>query len=185
MRSLRQFEPDEEKLRELILYVSQKCADQTGFGSTKLNKILYFADFISYKATGKPITGVEYQRLQWGPAPRRMKPVLDSMKDSGALGMQEDRFSGGGIKKPVNLVDPRLELFSGREISLIDYVIEKFEQFTAAETSLKSHIWGGWKYARDGEIIPYESVFVNNKPLTAEETERGLEIAKERGLLDG
>ena len=141
MRSLRQFDQDEEKLKQLILYISQKCADHKGFGSTKLNKILYFADFIHYANTGTPVTGVEYQRLPWGPAPRRMKPVLDGMQESGELAMQHGRVLAGYIsKKPVNLADPQLELFSADEISIVDYVIERFEEFTCRDEPQESSV---------------------------------------------
>ncbi len=184
-RTPRSFTGNEEKLRQLILYVSQKCADHPEFGSTKLNKIVYFADFITYANTGKPLTGVEYQRLKHGPAPRRMKPVLDSMRRNWQLVMQEVQDAGNYIaKRPVNLVSPDLDSFTAKEIATVDHVIEHLEELTASAASRVSHDWGGWKYAHDGETIPYESVFIDNKPLTQEEQVRGLEVAREHGLLD-
>jgi hypothetical protein len=123
---------DEGKLQQLILYVSQKCADQTGFCSTKLNKILYFSDFIVYANTGASITGVEYQRLQWAPAPSWMKLVLSSMEEAGELTMQDILVPDGyKTKKPVNLKPPDLGMFSAEEISVVDDVIERLEELTA------------------------------------------------------
>jgi uncharacterized phage-associated protein len=181
------FAGNEEKLRQLILYVSQKCADHPGFGSTKLNKIIYFADFLTYANTGKPLTGFEYQRLKHGPAPRKMKLVMDAMIASGQLAIQQVDAAGGyTTKKPVNLVSPDLDThFSANEIATVDYVIDRFEELTATDTSKYSHSWGGWKYAHDGETIPYESVFIDNRSLTQEEQARGLEVAREYGKLDG
>jgi hypothetical protein len=46
---------DEQKMKELILYISQKCADDTKFGATKLNKILYFSDFLAYASMAHPL----------------------------------------------------------------------------------------------------------------------------------
>lgn len=185
MRSLRQFDPDEEKLKQLILYVSQKCADQPEFGSIKLNKILYFADFLVYANTGNPLTGVEYQRLKWGPAPRRMKPVLDELVESDKLAMQQTLIVAGiKRKKPVNLVAPDLSLFSAAEIAVVDEVIEKLEELTAKATSRFSHDWGGWKYAEDGGSIPYESVFISNSPISPSDQESGLKIADRYDLSD-
>jgi len=34
--------PNLDKFRELILYISQKCANDPSFGAIKVNKILYF-----------------------------------------------------------------------------------------------------------------------------------------------
>ena len=65
---------------------------------------------------------------------------------------------------------------------MVDYVIEYFEEFSATDTSRVSHIWGGWKFAHHGGKIPYESVFLDNTPLTPEEQTRGLEVAREHGL---
>ena len=54
-------EPDEEKLAELVLYVAREIeSDPTG-GATKINKILYNAEFSHVRAYGVPITGAPYQ----------------------------------------------------------------------------------------------------------------------------
>ena len=47
-----------QKFKELVLHISQKCADDPSFGAVKLNKILFFADFASSAHYGTPITGV-------------------------------------------------------------------------------------------------------------------------------
>ena len=142
---LKSYDGDVEKLRQLILYVSQKCAEHSEFGSTKLNKILYFSDFLSYANTGKPLTGVEYQRLKWGPAPRCMKPVMDQMCEKHELGIQKTvTFSGEyTTHKPVNLASPDLRLFTAEEISIVDDVIEKQKDLHAFVVSEFSHVWGG------------------------------------------
>ncbi len=54
---------DELELTELDVYVAQGLeADRAG-GATKLNKILFFADFAHVRRTGGPITGAAYQKL--------------------------------------------------------------------------------------------------------------------------
>ena len=99
-RTRLRFQENEDKLKQLILYVSQKYAGDSEFGSTKLNKILYFSDFLFYANTGKPITGVTYQRLPYGPAPRRMKPVSMEMINNSQLAMQEVHGELYVTKKP-------------------------------------------------------------------------------------
>ena len=79
---------DEQKLAELILYISQKCATDPKFGAIKLNKILYLADFLAFGNWGEPITGVEYQHLRMGPAPRRLVPVREELQRGGKLVVQ-------------------------------------------------------------------------------------------------
>src|SRR5437660_6974881 len=60
---LRKWPENEVRYKELVLYICQKCATDQKFGATKLNKILYFSDFLAYAELGEPITGFEYQRL--------------------------------------------------------------------------------------------------------------------------
>ena len=58
-------EYDERKLKELILYVADRCEADPTFGAIKLNKTLFYADFLAFASTGKPITGVETKRCNW------------------------------------------------------------------------------------------------------------------------
>ena len=66
---------NDEKLAELMLYISMKSESDETFGATKLNKLLFYADFIAYLKLKKPITGAEYQCIERGPAPRSLLPI--------------------------------------------------------------------------------------------------------------
>ena len=68
--------PDDEKFKELVLYVCHKSAGDAPFGATKLNKLLFYADFLAYKQLGSAVTKHAYQRLPNGPAPRAILPIL-------------------------------------------------------------------------------------------------------------
>ena len=63
---------DEKKLEELILYISEQCADDPTRGAVKLNKILCYSDFLFYAYHDRGITNVEYQKLPKRPAPRKL-----------------------------------------------------------------------------------------------------------------
>jgi hypothetical protein len=109
----------DEKLGELILYVSKKSAFDLYFGATKLNKILYFSDFFAYGNWGQSITGAEYQHLKLGPAPRRLQPVRQQLVLDGFLAIQYVQFSSGKKQtRTVNLREPNLSLFTARDIAL-------------------------------------------------------------------
>ena len=169
---------DDHKFRELILYISQQCATHPTFGATKLNKVLYYSDFLSYAYYGKPITGHEYQRLKNGPAPRRLLAIRDKMIREGILGIQPVLLKSGYTqKRTINLREPDLDIFSGYEIAIVDRVIKTLEPLDAETTSNLSHQMIGWISAREGETIPYSSVFVSNEPLTGQDILRGTEIA--------
>jgi len=179
-RTLRKWTEDEARFKELILYVCQKCANDPKFGATKLNKILYFSDFLAYAQLGKPITGFEYYKLPKGPAPRRMVEVRDEMIQSRELAIQPVKLASGRIqKRPVNLRPPRLDIFTSEEIALVDRVIEGLRDATAEEVSDLSHHMVGWKAVDMNETIPYETIFVSDQPLTEADFNRAQELAKQ------
>jgi len=174
---------DEAKLAELILYISQKCATDPKFGATKLNKILYLSDFLAFGSWGEPMTGVPYRHLRMGPAPTRLVPVRDALEKSGKLVVQTLPLrSGKKQTRTVNLTEPNLKVFSGREIALVDSIIEDLWDLDAEESSEFSHRFVGWKMTKEGDPIPYGSIFLSDEPLSAAEIQRGQELARELGL---
>jgi hypothetical protein len=86
---------DQEKLGELIVYISEKSANDPRFGATKLNKLLYFSDFLAYGNFGRPITGAIYRHLKQGPAPRHLEEVRDRLAASGAIQIAERHLRNG------------------------------------------------------------------------------------------
>src|SRR6185437_16303799 len=78
-----------QRFRELVVYVSGRCADDPHFGSTKLNKILFYSDFRAFARLGEPITGVAYFALSEGPAPYIMRPVRRELEREGAIEVEE------------------------------------------------------------------------------------------------
>src|SRR5438067_13073106 len=83
---------DEQKFRELILYFAQKSADDPAFGAVKLNKLLFYADFVSFAKRGKAITGATYFRLPHGPAPRQLLPITKKMDRRDLVTESRDHF---------------------------------------------------------------------------------------------
>jgi Protein of unknown function (DUF4065) len=176
--TMRKFRQDTNKFKELVLYVCEKSATDRNFGATKLNKILFLSDFWAYAYLGKPITGVEYMKLPFGPAPRPLLPIRKQMERDGELAIQETTLDPEmARKRPVNLRAADLSEFSGEEIAWVDKVLDFCKTATAQGISRYTHRWQGWKAASDGETIPYETVFISEEPLTEFEIARGKEVA--------
>src|SRR5271169_3849241 len=95
--------PNDKKLIELILLISEWSQSDPKFGAIKLNKLLFHSDFSAFLTFGKPITGQEYFALPQGPAPRRLKPITEKMKKREELAYQEVRYYGHIQKRPVAL----------------------------------------------------------------------------------
>jgi len=173
----------EPRLRELILYIADKCEYDPRFGATKLNKILFFADFIAYERFGNAITGARYQKLKHGPAPRLLPRVRQQLLDADDV-----------IEKPVKIYDynqhrliarrePNLDRFQAREIAVIDQVIDLLREMTAEEASEFSHRFRGWQLAEIGEDIPYSTVYLADGPpeLSEDEVAEARDLARQIG----
>lgn len=168
--------PNDAKLKELILLISEWCQADEKFGAIKLNKLLFHADFSAFLTSGEPITGQEYFALPQGPAPRRLKPITDRMKKNGELAYQEVSYFGHPQKRPIALRPPNLTMFSGTEIGFVRQTVEKFWKLNATEISDQSHLFLGWRTARLHETIPYSTALVSRRAPTSYERERGLAL---------
>ncbi|HLC06245.1 MAG TPA: Panacea domain-containing protein [Anaerolineales bacterium] len=175
-----QMAPD-ERLRELILYISARCSEDPTFGAIKLNKILYFADFLSYGMTGEPVTGAAYMRLRKGPAPRRLLPIRDKMIEDGELAIQKRRIYQHEQHRTIPLREPVLDSFRPNDISVVDELIQVFWGRTAEEVSDLSH-GAAWEIAGDQENIPYQAAYLSNEGVTQDDIEKAREVATELGL---
>jgi len=102
---------DEAKFAELVLYVAGKSVDDPGYGRTKLNKILFYSDFTAYEQLGESITGAEYQKLRYGPAPRRLLPVLERLTTDQAIDEQSKQVGSVSQSRPMALREANLDVF--------------------------------------------------------------------------
>lgn len=171
-----------DKFRELVLYVARKSVADERFGLTKLNKILYACDFLAFSRFGKSITGAEYQKLPYGPAPRCVLPAIQRMEESGECVVTEDQHFGHVQKRVIARRRESLRDFSAEEIDLVNEILQQMRELNGTELSEWSHLHAGWLAAEPQETIPYETVFLGEqRPLTREETDYGLALARELG----
>ncbi len=154
-----QFAADERKLAELIVWAGHLMAKDPAAGSTKLNKVLFYADFVHHRRYGRPITGVEYQKLQHGPAPRRLRPVRDELARRGDIVVQQEPLFLHTIDRTVPQREPNLEIFSETEREVITEVVRQLDTMNAADVSSMSHEEFGWHWVEMGETIPYVTAF--------------------------
>jgi len=174
---------DDAKLKELMLFIADRCENDAFFGSIKLNKVLFWSDMLFYAQHGRTITGAEYQRLQFGPAPRRVLPVLRELDDSRRGAMRERRTTKGTQKRLVALDDADLSLFSGEEIAHVDSILRALARQTAGQLSNRTHDDATWKFARDGETINPNAIFISDESVGKGELAFGLAEAKAQGLV--
>jgi hypothetical protein len=173
----------EKKFTELVLYISSKLSGDQFLGGIKLNKVLYFSDFTAFGLLGRTITGMEYQRLPEGPAPRAMYPIQQRMIQAGVLAIVPTPIYNHVQNKPKALRNAEMRYFSDLEIEIVDEWIERLRPMTGTQVSNLSHDTFGWRTTVDGETIDPRTVYIAYRTPDASDIARGQELAKEHGLM--
>jgi hypothetical protein len=166
-----------QRMKEAILYISDKCKENETYGATKLNKILFHSDFRSFERRGQPLTGESYQRLPNGPAPLRLCIIRDEM-----LAKDEIEF----IRRPYHSLEqqriiPKREAnityFNKDDIKILNEIIKELWDDNATETSDKSH---GiiWRISENGDRIPYEASLLEEPKITDKHRRRAQALAE-------
>jgi uncharacterized phage-associated protein len=175
---------DERKLTELIVHVAEQLMTDSFGGATKLNKVLYFADFAHVRKHGRPLTGAEYFKLPHGPAPRRMKPIRERLVSTRQAELRAEQLVGHRQDRLIPLRSADSSVFTDVELETIGEVIELLRPLTGGQVSALSHEEPGWRLVEFGETIPYATAFVVKEPGPPSPAlvERARAVAALRGL---
>ena len=71
-----------EKMAAMISHIASATTD---LYKTKLNKLLFYADFINYNSFGHSISGSRYVHLPYGPVPDGYEDTLDTLNHYGVI----------------------------------------------------------------------------------------------------
>jgi hypothetical protein len=167
---------DDDKLKELILLLARKSEGDVNFGAVKLNKELFYSDFLSYLYTGKAITGHEYIALERGPAPKYKTKIIHEMVKKGDLAVRKHEAFGDVQDRAFALREPNLDKFTKEELQLVDHVLNQCHEKSGKDLSTISHTFIGWRLATEKEVIPYSVALVGTREPTLDEIGWGREL---------
>ena len=127
-----------KKIKNILLYILNKCGETF---QTKMNKILFYADFLSYRQYGISISGLTYKALDYGPVPEHWDRIYSQFDEI----YQEQRIIGekeGIILKTSE--KPDITTFTETEIQILQTICTKFRNTSATEISRISHNEPAW-----------------------------------------
>jgi uncharacterized phage-associated protein len=168
--------PNEEKFRELLVFIAHRSEKDPRFGAIKLNKLLFYSDFLAYLKLGHPITGQPYFALENGPAPRYLVRVREQMVRNKDIAIARKTTFGGVPERVLALREPDPNKFEPAEIDIITQVLDTCRGQSGTELSELTHRFAGWKLAGHKEDIPYEVALVGNRLPTDSERQHGLKL---------
>jgi hypothetical protein len=169
--------PNPDKLAELILYIAQQSENDRTFGKVKLIKLLAYADFEAYVRLGHSITGVRYQRLEHGPAPRDAPATLSTLEARGELRETRRMFGGWLQRRYVALRRPNVTVFDPAELEIVNEILFRFARAGSRAISEASHRdFVGWEMAGEHEDIPYRTALLSDEAPSDATLARGREV---------
>jgi putative zinc finger/helix-turn-helix YgiT family protein len=135
--------PDMEKFGEMVLFFAERVQPW----KTKLNKLLFYADFMCFGATGKSISGIKYRAIPMGPVPDKFQTLFEFLSNTNVVDITASYFCNGGIGEqffPAKGRKFNTSLFTEQEKNVLCVVAEKFQTTTTDEIIEISHKEKGW-----------------------------------------
>lgn len=143
---------DLELVENIVSYIASKVDNLT---ITSMNKYLWYIDMLSFKQRAIGITGITYQKQQYGPTIIEKKYEEISMLE-GKYKRNDYEDETGTKTTIVSNHNYNLSKLKQTEIDIIDYVIEKLKDKNVSEISSLSHEEEGWKKTKKYENISFE-----------------------------
>lgn len=143
-----------DRLKNLLLYVLGQMGETF---HTKMNKVLFYIDFLSYRERGMAISGLAYQAIEFGPVPQRWDRVysaFDEVQEQLRLVQGQECMSlmAGG--------EADMSAFTEAEMAVIDEVCGKLKDLTSRAVSKLSYEETAWKeHVGKPETIPFSEAF--------------------------
>lgn len=152
--------PSLDKFIEMIVYFTEKIQPY----KTKMNKLLFYADFLSFKNSCFSISGAHYRAIEMGPVPNNFNSLFEFVCNHNHIDIRQTEFSGGGIGEqfkpnPKRKFNP--DIFSAEELNVLTQVARKFAKTKTDEIVNISHRETAWKenFNNGKRLIPYDYGF--------------------------
>jgi transcriptional regulator with XRE-family HTH domain len=147
--------PNLKKAREMVVYFAQACSPFT----TKMNKLLFYADFLNFKRTSYSISGMTYQAIPRGPVPLRYDGLYGNVSD---IVERKDEYFTNDVsgERFVGKKEFDATNFTQEELNTLEKVVDRFKNTPTKDIELISHDEPAWFENKDTRnIISYQFAF--------------------------
>ena len=142
------------RLKSIMLYILNKCDD---VWCTKMNKLLFYTDFMSYRERGMAMTGLSYRAIDFGPVPERWDKVYSEFPEVRQELRQVGDFVGSVL---IGSVEPDYTMFTDDELKVLNSICTHFGKMSSREISRISHDEEAWlNHHAKHEHIPFDDAY--------------------------
>jgi putative zinc finger/helix-turn-helix YgiT family protein len=150
---------DSKKFTEMVVYFAEALQPY----KTKMNKLLFYADFLMFKQRGISISGVQYVAIDMGPVPNNFHGIFEYLANEDIVDIQCKSFPNGTYGEQfVSNENKKFDssLFSEAELSVLNHISEVFKTTSTSEIIAISHKEKAWIENFDSKsIIDYKYAF--------------------------
>lgn len=150
--------PDLAKFTEMVVFFAREMKPY----KTKLNKLLFYADFTMFKRSCFSLSGARYRAIEMGPVPSNFNSVFEYLEKNEEINIRYEAFSNGMGEQFIERKDKpfNAELFSEAEMDVLHFVAKKFKNDSTNSMVEKSHLEKAWKKNEaQKKEISYEFAF--------------------------
>lgn len=146
--------PNFEKISHMVLFFSER----TDTWKTKLNKLLFYSDFLAFKHSGYGISGLDYRAIKMGPVPSKFEDIYNEMSYGNIVDREyieiENGIYGSLFRPKVTFNESLFEEF---ELEIMEKVSNELKDLKTKEVIDKSHREEAWKENNEEKkIISYK-----------------------------
>ncbi|MGC9453736.1 MAG: type II TA system antitoxin MqsA family protein [Phycisphaerae bacterium] len=146
---------DYERFAATVTWFCNRLGDVS---RTTINKLLFYADFLSFKTSTVSLTGAAYRRLEYGPVPADYGGLLSRMESEDFLTSREEHYPTGLVGCYYSSGPKASELnveFSEHEQRVLEKVAETLGRLSAKAISENSHNESAWRNTGEKQLISY------------------------------
>lgn len=155
--------PNFEKFSEMVVFFSEKMEPF----KTKMNKLLFYADFLMFKQSCFSISGMRYKAIDMGPVPNNFQSIFEYLSNNKEIDIDTTEFPTGYTGEKFKVRENRsfnAELFSSKELETLEKVASVFKSTSTHDMIELSHLEEAWKNNEKAKSeISYEYAFELNQ----------------------
>ncbi len=155
--------PNFEKFTEMVVYFSHRLSPF----KTKMNKLLFYADFSMFKQSCFSISGVRYKAIDMGPVPNNFQSIFEYLANKDEIYIHTTEFPNGYTGEQFKSRKDRkfnADLFTENELNTLEKVATIFKETSTSDIIKLSHLEEAWKNnEKERKIISYEYAFELNQ----------------------
>jgi DNA-binding transcriptional regulator YiaG/uncharacterized phage-associated protein len=149
---------DREKTKMVILFFAEKQSPY----KTKMNKLLFYSDFVHFRNTAQSITGLRYAAIPHGPVPNHFEYLFEALVEEGIISKEITMTDFGELEQILPSGEEHFDpsLFTASELEAMEYISNIFKDTSASDIVEISHREPAWKDNFEGKkIIPFTYAF--------------------------